>query len=156
SGMWYVLIGWFLREASVGAYRDVRLDEALAGVTVADAMLREFATLPAGLSLAEAARDHFLRTGYGGYPVLRANDVVGLLCLKDVLKRSPEDRETTSVQAAMLPLTSAIVASRPVPLIKAASQMAEAGTGRLLVMDHGRLAGLLTLQSVLRQVRVRE
>jgi len=73
-----------------------------------------------------------------------------------VLKRSPEDRETTSVQAAMLPLTSAIVASPADPLIKAASQMAEAGTGRLLVMDHGRLAGLLTLQSVLRQVRVRE
>jgi Zn-dependent protease len=156
AGMWWVLIGWFLREASVGAYRDVRLDEALADVTVADAMLREFATLPAGLSLAEAARDHFLRTGYGGYPVLRANDVVGLLCLKDVLKRSPEDRETTSVQAAMLPLTAAIVASPADPLIKAASQMAEAGTGRLLVMDHGRLTGLLTLQSVLRQVRVRE
>jgi CBS domain-containing protein len=56
----------------------------------------------------------------------------------------------------MLPLTAAIVASPADPLIKAASQMAEAGTGRLLVMDHGRLTGLLTLQSVLRQVRVRE
>ena len=156
SGMWYVLIGWFLREASAGAYRDVRLDEALAGVTVADAMLREFATLPAALSLAEAARDHFLRTGYGGYPVVRADHVVGLLCLRDVLKRSPEDRQTTSVQAAMLPLNPAIVASPADPLMKAASQMAEAGTGRLLVMDQGRLTGLLTLQSVLRQVRVRE
>jgi Zn-dependent protease/CBS domain-containing protein len=156
SGMWYVLIGWFLREASVGAHRDVRLDEALAGVTVADAMLREFATLPAGLSLAEAARDHFLRTGYGGYPVVRAEQVVGLLCLRDVLQRSPADRETTSVQAAMLPLTPTIVASPHDPLMTAASRMAEAGTGRLIVMDEGRLAGLLTLQSVLRQVRVRE
>jgi CBS domain-containing protein len=156
AGVWYVLIGWFLREASTGAYRDVRLDEALAGVTVADAMLREFATLPSGLSLADAAREHFLRTGYGGYPVLRADDVVGLLCLRDVLKRSPEDRATTSVQAAMMPLTPAIVAAPGDPLLKAASQMAEAGTGRLLVMDGGRLTGLLTLQSVLRQVRVRE
>ncbi len=156
AGVWYVLIGWFLREASTGAYRDVRLDEALAGVTVADAMLREFDTLPAGLSLADAAREHFLRTGYGGYPVLRADSVVGLLCLRDVLKRSPEDRATTSVQAAMTPLTPAIVAAPGDLLLKAASQMAEAGTGRLLVMDEGRLTGLLTLQSVLRQVRVRE
>ena len=156
AGVWYVLIGWFLREASTGAYRDVRLDEALAGVTVADAMLREFDTLPAGLSLADAAREHFLRTGYGGYPVLRADSVVGLLCLRDVLKRSPEDRATTSVQAAMTPLTPAIVAAPGDPLLKAASQMAEAGTGRLLVMDEGRLTGLLTLQSVLRQVSVRE
>ncbi|HVR70128.1 MAG TPA: site-2 protease family protein [Vicinamibacteria bacterium] len=156
AGLWYVLIGWFLREASAGAYRDVRLDEALAGVTVAEAMLREFATLPAGLSLAEAAREHFLRTGYGGYPVLRADSVVGLLCLRDVLERSPEDREITSVQAVMTPLTPAIVAAPGDPLLQAASQMAEAGTGRLLVMDEGRLTGLLTLQSVLRQVRVRE
>jgi Zn-dependent protease len=156
SGLWCVLIGWFLRQASAGAYRDVHLDEALTGVTVADAMLREFATLPAGLSLAEAARDHFLRTGYGGYPVLRADDVIGLLCLRDVLERSPEDRETTSVQAAMRPLSAAIVASPGDSLVKAAAQMAEAGTGRLLVIEQGRLTGLLTLQSVLRQVRVRE
>jgi Zn-dependent protease/CBS domain-containing protein len=156
SGLWYVLIGWFLREAAAGARRDVRIDEALAGVTVADAMLRQFATLPAGLSLAEAARDYFLRTGYGGYPVLRADDVVGLLCLRDVLDRTPQDRERTSVQAAMRPLSAAIVASPADPLARAASQMAEAGTGRLLVMEHGRLTGLLTLQSVLRTVRVRE
>jgi Zn-dependent protease/predicted transcriptional regulator len=156
AGLWYVLIGWFLREASVGAQRDARLDEALAGVTVADAMVREFATLPAGLSLAQAARDHFLRTGYGGYPVIRSDSVVGLLCLRDVLRRSAEERETTSVQAAMTPITAAIVAAPGDPLLKAASQMAEAGTGRLLVMQDGRLAGLLTLQSVLRQVKVRE
>jgi Zn-dependent protease/predicted transcriptional regulator len=156
AGLWYVLIGWFLREASIGARRDARLDEALAGVTVADAMVREFATLPAGLSLAQAAREHFLRTGYGGYPVVRSDSVVGLLCLRDVLRRSPEERETTSVQAAMTPITAAIVAAPGDPLLKAASQMAEAGTGRLLVMQEGRLTGLLTLQSVLRQVKVRE
>ena len=156
AGIWYILIGWFVREASAGARRDARLDEALAGVTVADAMLREFSTLPASLSLAQAARDYFLRTGYGGYPVLRADTVVGLLCLRDVLKRTPEDRETTSVQAAMLPLTPSILAKPGDPLLKAASQMAEAGTGRLLVMDGGRVTGLLTLQAVLRQVKVRE
>lgn len=156
TGLWYVMIGWFLRGGAAGAFREGRLDEALAGVTVADAMLRDFATLPASLSLAEAARAHFLRTGYGGYPVVRADDVIGLLTLRDVLKRPPEDRETTSVQAAMTPLTPAIVAAPGDPLLKAAAQMAEAGTGRLLVMQEGRLAGLLTRQSVLRQVRVRE
>lgn len=156
TGLWYVLIGWFVRQGSSGAVREARIGEALSGVTVADAMQRELATLPAGLSLAEAARDYFLRTGYGGYPVVRADDVIGLLTLRDVMKRSPADRRTTSVQAAMTPLTPAIVAAPDDPLLKAAGQMAEAGTGRLLVMQEGRLAGLLTRQSVLRQVRLRE
>ena len=93
-----------------GAYRDVRLDEALAGVTVADAMLREVATLPADLSLGEVAQQHFLRSGYGSYPVMRGDAVVGLLCLRDVLRRSAEERAVTSVQAAMTPLSPGIVA----------------------------------------------
>jgi Zn-dependent protease/predicted transcriptional regulator len=156
AGVWYVLIGWFLKEASEGAYRDVRLDEALAGVTVADAMLREVATLPADLSLAEAAQQHFRRSGYGGYPVMRGEAVVGLLCLRDVLRRTPDEREVVSVQAAMTPLSPGIVAAPSESLLKASARMAESGLGRLIVLDGERLSGLLTLTGVLRQVKIRE
>ena len=50
-----------------------------------------------------------MRTGYGSYPVTRGEAVVGLLCLKDVLRLSAEERESTSVQGVMRPLTDAIV-----------------------------------------------
>jgi CBS domain-containing protein len=156
SGMWYVLIGWFLKDASAAAYRDVHLDELLAGVTVGEAMVRDVVTLPADISLAQAAQEHFLRDGYGGYPVLRGSQVVGLLCLRDVLRYPMEERETTSVQGAMLPLGPDLVVGPEVPLLKATARMAEAGTGRLLVMEGDRLVGLLTLRAVLRQVQVRE
>ena len=156
SGMWYVLIGWFLKDASVGAYQSARVDEALRGVTAADAMVKDPATLPAEISLAEAVHEHFLRTGYGAYPVVRGDAPVGLLCRRDVLKVPPEDRERTSVQAAMTPLAELAVVPPAAPLIRAMSRMAESGVGRVLVMDGGRLAGLLTMGSVLRHVRVRD
>jgi CBS domain-containing protein len=156
SGMWYVLIGWFLKDASAGAYQSARLDEALRGVTAGDAMVRDVATLPAEISLAEAAQDHFLRTGYGAYPVVRGDTVVGLLCRRDVLKVPAEDRDRTSVQAAMTPLGDLMVVPPQAPLTRAMSKLAESGTGRVLVMDGDRLAGLLTTGSVLRHVRVRE
>jgi CBS domain-containing protein len=82
--------------------------------------------------------------------------VVGLLCLRDVLRYPMEERETTSVQGAMLPLGPDLVVGPEVPLLKATARMAEAGTGRLLVMEGDRLVGLLTLRAVLRQVQVRE
>ena len=50
SGVWYILIGWFIKDASSASYQQVRLDEALRGVTVRDAMVQAVATLP------EAAR----------------------------------------------------------------------------------------------------
>ena len=156
SGMWYVLIGWFLKDASAGAYESARVDEALRGVTAGDAMTKDVATLPADISLAEAAHDYFLHTGYGAYPVVRGEVVVGLLCRRDLLKVPAEDRERTSVQSAMTPLGERVVVPPGAPLLRAMSKMAESGRGRVLVMEGGRLLGMLTMGSVLRHVRVRE
>ena len=156
GGAWYVLIGWFIKDASAASYQQVRLDEALRGVTVRDAMVDAVMTVPSTGSVAEAAREQFMRTGYGGYPVTRGDAVVGLLCLKDVLRLSPEEREATSVQGAMRPLTEAIVTEPDAPLPVAIARMAQAGTARLLVMHGGQLVGLLTMSGVIRRLKVRE
>jgi CBS domain-containing protein len=156
SGVWYILIGWFIKDASAASYQQVRLDEALRGVSVRDAMLDAVATIPSSGSVAEAAREYFMRTGYGSYPVTRGEAVVGLLCLKDVLRLSPEERESTSVQGAMRPMTEAIVTDPDVPLPAAIARMAAAGTPRLLVMQGDRLVGLLTMNGVIRRLKVRE
>jgi Zn-dependent protease/CBS domain-containing protein len=155
GGLWYILIGWFLKDASTASYQQVRLDEALRGVTVRDAM-EAVVTIPGSGSVAEAAREFFTRTGYGSYPVTRGEAVVGLLCLKDVLRLSTEEREATSVQGAMRPLTDAIVADPDAPLPAAIAKMAQAGTARLLVMRGERLVGLLTMNGVIRRLKVRE
>ena len=156
AGVWYVLIGWFLKEAAAGAYQGARLDETLRGLTVRDAMITEVATLPSEISVAEAAREFFARTGHGGYPVVRGEQVVGLLCLRDVLRVPAEEREGLSVQAAMAPLGDAVVIGPATPLREAVARMAAGGVGRLVVMDGGRLAGYLTLGTVMRHIRVRE
>ena len=156
GGLWYILIGWFIKDASLSSYHRVRLDEALRGVTVRDAMVQAVATIPGSGSVAEAAREYFMRTGFGSYPVTRGEAVVGLLCLKDVLRLSAEEREATSVQGAMRPLTEALVTDPDVPLPEAIARMAQAGTARLLVMHGERLAGLLTMNGVIRRLRVRE
>jgi Zn-dependent protease/CBS domain-containing protein len=156
GGVWYVLIGWFIKEGSSASYRQARLEEALGGITVGDAMVEPVATVPGHGSVAEAAREYFMRTGYGSYPVTRGQAVVGLLCLGDVLRLSAEERESTSVQGAMRPLTEAIVTDPAAPLPGTMARMVQAGTARLLVMHGDRLVGLLTLKGVIRRLRVRE
>jgi Zn-dependent protease/CBS domain-containing protein len=156
GGLWYIMIGWFIKDASLSSYQQVRLDEALRGVTVRDAMVQAVATIPGSGSVAEAAREYFMRTGYGSYPVTRGEAVVGLLCLKDILRLSAEEREATSVQGAMRPLTEALVTEPDVPLPEVIARMAQAGTARLLVMHGERLAGLLTMNGVIRRLKVRE
>jgi Zn-dependent protease len=156
GGVWYILIGWFIKDASVASYQQVRLDEALRGVTVRDAMVAAVETLPSTGSVAEAAREYFMRTGYGSYPVTRGETVVGLLCLKDVARLSAEEREATSVQGAMRPLTDTIVTDPDALLPVAIAKMAQAGAPRLLVMRGDRLVGLLTMNGVIRRLKARE
>jgi Zn-dependent protease/predicted transcriptional regulator len=156
GGVWYILIGWFIKDASAASYQQVRFDEALRGVTVRDAMVEGVLTVPGSASVADAAREHFMRTGYGSYPVTRGEAVVGLIQLKDVLRLSTEARESTSVQGAMHPLTDAIVTDPDVPLPVAIAKMARGGRARLLVMHGDRLVGLLTMNGVIRRLRVRE
>ena len=150
TGIWYVLLGWFLKEAAVSAYRQVRLDDALEGLAVSDVMIRDVKTIPADLPLAEAVREHFGRTGFGAYPVVRGDAVVGLLCLRDVLQQPHEERQVTSVQAAMVPLTAQLTAHPDEPVIETVGRLGSSTAGRLIVMENGRMVGLVTLRAVLR------
>ncbi len=156
GGVWYILIGWFIKDASAASYQQVRLDEALRGLTVRDAMVDAVSTVASSGSVAEVARENFMRTGYGSYPVMRGETVVGLLCLKDVLRLSAEEREATSVQGAMRPMTDAIVIDPDTPLPVALARMAQADSARLLVTHGDQLVGLLTMNGVMRRLKVRE
>ncbi len=156
GGVWYILIGWFIREASAASYQKVRLDDSLRGVTVRDAMVEAVVTVPSSGSVAEAAREQFMRTGFGSYPVTRGAAVVGILNLKDVLRLTAEEREATSVQGAMRPLTDAILTDPDAPLPLAFARMAQAENARLLVVQGDRLVGLLTMKGVLRRWKMRE
>jgi Zn-dependent protease/predicted transcriptional regulator len=154
AGVWHMLIGWFLKDAAADAYRQVRLDESLAGVTTGDAMIREVATIPGEISVADAIRDYFMRTGYGAYPVVRGDAVIGLLSQRDVLKTPAEERDNTSVQAAMTPIRDELVAAPGDPVTEALARLSGAH-GRLLVMEDGRLLGLLSARAIIRQIELR-
>ena len=106
--------------------------------------------------MAEAAREYFMRTGYRSYPVTRGKAIVGLLSLKDVLRLSAEERESTSVQGAMRPLTDAIVTDPDEALPLVIARMARTRAAALLVMHGGQLVGLLTMNGVMRRLKMRE
>ncbi len=154
TGIWHLLIGWFLKEAASGAVRQVTLEDAVARYSVADVMAHDVTALPAGLSAEEALQEHFARTGYAAYPVVRGNAVVGLVALRDVLRMKAGERLGTSVQAIMTPLTETLIASPQEPLGEALQRMNRGSEGRLVVMDGDRLAGFLTPRGVLKALSV--
>ncbi|MBI9084022.1 MAG: CBS domain-containing protein [Desulfobacterales bacterium] len=82
------------------------------------------------------------KRGYHGAPVMAGNQVVGMISLRDFRKLKKQTQYQLPVKAVM---------SRPVQTIEpwkspavAAHQMVKYDIGRLPVVDHGRLIGIVT------------
>jgi CBS domain-containing protein len=70
SGIWLMVLGWFLGQAARGAVAQTAFSERLGGVTVADIMDSEPVTIPVSASAARALDEWFLRYRWPWFPVV--------------------------------------------------------------------------------------
>ncbi|MDX6649001.1 MAG: hypothetical protein QOJ97_952 [Solirubrobacteraceae bacterium] len=61
SGVWLIVLGWFLGQAARGAVAQTAFSERIGGVTVADIMDAEPVTIPASKTVTQALDEYFLR-----------------------------------------------------------------------------------------------
>jgi Zn-dependent protease len=80
SGLWLVVLGWFLLQAARGAVAQTELSERLEGVTVADIMDSEPVSIPASVTVTQALDEYFLRYRWPWFPVVdEAGRFVGIV-----------------------------------------------------------------------------
>jgi predicted transcriptional regulator len=144
QGIWMALIGFFLLQGAQASYAQVSLKEALAGIPVRDMMVRDVVMVPTHLSVRDLIDRYFLTHGYGGFPVVENDQVVGLVSLSDVKRVAPEDYDRASVREVMVPLTEHLTIVPDEDVSVAFQRMADEEIGRLIVMQRGRMLGLVT------------
>jgi CBS domain-containing protein len=139
DGLWLALIGWFIRQAGASAATQASLRQVLTGLRIRDVMTTEPETVKAHERVTALIEDYFARHTYGGYPVERDGEVVGLVTLRDLRKVQPEDRSRTSVEQIMSPLTPDLVVTPELPVFQALTRMLSTNAGHLVVLEHGRV-----------------
>jgi len=129
---------------AAGAERADRAAQSLlAGRRVADAMTAPVISIPAALSLTEVEQQFLTRLPYRVFPVMRGDQVVGILRRSDVPRQPPSERDRLTAQAVMLRLHPYLIA-RPADSLENALDRLRNRAGCLVVIDDGRLRGLLT------------
>ncbi len=156
GGIWMVFIGLFVKEAAEAERRQAMVGDVLAGLKVAGVMIPDPITIPSYISVQDAISGYFLQHGYGGYPVTRDEQTVGLLSLADLTRCEPDQRERTTVAQIMSALQPGQSVGPDDELITAMRVMASGGISRLPVIAEGKLVGLVTLQAVARLIKIRE
>jgi Zn-dependent protease/CBS domain-containing protein len=155
GGVWFALIGLFIRRASQMSYQRVLIRKALEGETVGKFMKRDPITVPPDITIDDLVDNYVYKHHFKMYPVTRGSDLLGCITTKEI-KEIPRDRwkdqRVSDVAAACSPDNSI---SPDADAIKALSQMGASGKSRLMVIENGHLAGLITLKDLLRFLTVK-
>ncbi len=153
GGLWLVLIGWFLNNAAQQSYKQVELQEALSRVKVEEIMTRDVVFIDPDIPLDRLVNEYFLRYRFGRFPVVQNGRLLGIVTLHDVKEIERENWPLTSVRQIISGTEPGIKVSPEEDAFKALVRMAQKGTGHLLVVEEGRLQGLVTKSDVLRLIR---
>jgi Zn-dependent protease len=155
GGLWLIFIGMFLRGAARASYRSVVVEQALSGARVGDLMITDPVVVPGDLPVSRAVDEHFMRHGFGGFPVGRDADIEGLVSLRQVTRLPPDERPRRTVREIMRPARDRVTIPVSAPISDALRRMDEEDTGRLLVTDGGRVVGLVTRTGITHFIQLR-
>lgn len=149
GGMWWFLIGLFLRGASKMSYRQLEIRRALEGESVATFMKRDPVTVPPTISLTHLVEDYVYRHYHDVFPVLDGSRLLGCIGVKE-LKRVPRSEwAERSVEELIQPCSRDNTIPPQMDAVKALSIMNKTGNSRLMVADGERLLGVVTLKDLL-------
>ena len=153
SGAWLAFIGWFLLQAATAEARYIATEEALDGIRVRDLMVKDPVTVEADRSLGEFMDQVARSNRFTTYPVLDGGRPVGLLPFSSVAAVPRSEWDTRRVRDAMIPLDQLPHLSEEERAIDALADLSSPATNRGLVVENGRLAGLLSITDLARALQ---
>ena len=149
SGIWLVFIGWFLAQAAVSSYRQLILKKILEGVRAEEAMTRNPETVMPDVTLRDLVNDYFLQRRYSVFPVQdQEGRLLGLITLSQVKQVDHDVWPTTRVEAVMTKICESVTVRPDDDLAEVLTKLEQAGVGRAMVVENGRLEGVISRADV--------
>jgi Zn-dependent protease/CBS domain-containing protein len=145
GGVWSVFLGWFLLGAARSEEAGGLIRQALSGINVRDVMTPDPVQAPDNITVDDALRGYVLASRHSTFPTHDAGgQLSGLLTLAAVKSVAPEARATTLIKDITCPLNSVSTASPADPVTNLLGVSDGCSEGRTLVIDNGRLVGIIS------------
>lgn len=155
GGIWWFLIGMFLRNAAQMSYQQLILRRALEGEPVSHFMQREVHTVSPGTPLSEFVEDYVYRHHHKLFPVVDKGRLVGCVHTRRLKEVPRESWDTKTVEDIFEPCAEDNSVGPEVDAMKTLLRMSRKGTSRLLVTDNGELQGILSLKDIMRLISLK-
>ncbi|MEJ2093557.1 MAG: site-2 protease family protein [Syntrophobacterales bacterium] len=156
NGLFFIFIGMFLRGMSIQGYEELVIRKSLEGVHVDEVMVREVVSVSPDLTISQLIHDYFLHYAFRGFPVADNGRILGVVSVAAVHQLPREVYDDRRVADIMTPLQDDLLISGKASLADALMKMTRQDQDRLLVLEHDRLAGLVTKTGLLRFVQIKQ
>ncbi|MEQ8966485.1 MAG: site-2 protease family protein [Azospirillaceae bacterium] len=158
GGVWYFVLGLFIRAAAAGQIQHQTTRSVLSGASVDRFMRAEPVAVAPELPLERLIGDYFYRYYFKSFPVVADERLIGVVSVADVKHALEADGEAASdrtVREVMEdPGEDGIVAPDG-DAADALDRMRRRGAGHLYVVDRTRLVGVVTLRDLLNYLSIR-
>lgn len=157
GGIWFMLIGWFLTTAAAAEEQHAKVSGALSDVRVRDVMSADPTVAPRSLSVDQFLEDYVFPHRFSTFPLTEdGGRPAGLVTLNRVKAVSADRRASTPIHEVACPVDDVPQVGPDEPLADLLPRMWGCADGRVLVVEDGRIVGLVSPTDVLRQMEVAE
>ena len=151
GGIWWALIGLFLRSASKMSYQNVLVRSALEGESVKRFMKTDPVTVSGDTTVDHLVEDFIYKYHYRMFPVINDSRPLSCVSINDVKSVPREEWDHHTVRELARPCSTDNTISMDEDAIKALTVMNKTGSSRLMVVDHGgKLIGMVAMRDLMR------
>jgi Zn-dependent protease/predicted transcriptional regulator len=148
AGIWWFMIGMFLRGASKMSHGQVLIRQMLQGEKVERFMQTELVGVNPSLSVEDLVEDYVYRYHHKIFPVMDGEKLVGCVTTRNIKALPRENWANNSVQRIMSDCSDRNTIAPEADAIEALRKMSKEGSSRLLVVKGEQLVGILTLKDM--------
>ncbi len=150
GGLWWILIGMFLRSAAKQGYRQVLIREALRGEPIRRFMNDQPVTVSGSLPVRDLVEDYVYRYHFKMFPVVEDGRLTGCVTTREIKDVPREEWDQRTVADVQRPCSEENTIRADEDAMNALSRMTQAQVSRMMVTEDNHLAGVLTLKDLLR------
>ncbi|MHB9028554.1 MAG: site-2 protease family protein [Candidatus Latescibacterota bacterium] len=155
AGVWLVLIGLFLRSMAYAGMHEFEISHSMENMKVKNVMIEDLVSVPPDITVDRLITDYLFHTTLREFPVRRDEELLGMVSLDQLARVEKETRSQITVGDIMTPISDNIRISPEEMLSEALQKMNTGNVNRLLVMNDGRLVGIITKSGVLRLLELK-
>jgi Zn-dependent protease/CBS domain-containing protein len=150
AGMWWFLIGMFIRNASQTSYMQLLYRKNLEGEPVKRFMKTEPVTVSPSTSLEDMVEDYIYKYHYKMFPVVADDKLIGCVTINQIKSVSRDDWGTVTAGDLAEKCSEDNTIGPDEDAVRGLSIMSRKNLSRLMVVDKGKLVGVIALKDMLR------